>query len=309
MQPLVWSGRWRPVGLVNIQMAIRGTDLFVLEANPRASRTVPFVSKAIGIPVTRLAAKVLVGKPLRKLLQPYWPFPVRPGLSNCDCSLEEILNVTHVAPTPWLKASAVKEVVLPFRSFPGANVLLGPEMRSTGEVMGFGNTFPEAFAKAQIAAGNPIPVEGSVLVSLADSDKREGVSLVSQLHDWGFSVFATQGTAWVLQATGIPAEVVQKVGQGRSNVVDLIAQSKVDLVVNTAFSEKHSNQRPAPPSPETAKQRGLPLLMEGQHTVGHLIRVAALEHHIPYVANLVTFRATVAAMRTPSLGATADPPP
>jgi len=113
------------VGLVNIQMAVQGNELFILEANPRASRTIPFVSKAIGIPVAKLAAKVLVGKPLRKLLQPYWPFPVCPGLSNCDCSLEEILNETHVVPTPWPKASAVKEVVLPFRSFPGADVPAG----------------------------------------------------------------------------------------------------------------------------------------------------------------------------------------
>jgi len=286
------------VGLVNIQMAVKGDDLFILEANPRASRTIPFVSKAIGIPVAKLAAKALVGRPLRKLLQPYWPFPVRPGLSNCDCSLEEILNETHVIPTPWPKASAVKEVVLPFRRFPGTDILLGPEMRSTGEVMGFGETFPEAFAKAQIAAGNPIPVEGAVLVSLADTDKREGTALVAQLHDWGFPVFATQGTARILKAMGIPAEVVQKVSQGRPDVVDLIAQSKVDLVVNTASSDKHSNQKPAPPSPDTAQQRGLPLLMEGPHTVGQRIRVTALEHHIPYVTNLVTFRATVAAMRS-----------
>ena len=164
--------------------------------------------------------------------------------------------------------------------------------------MSFGKTFPEAFAKAQIAAGNPIPVKGTVLVSLADSDKREGVALVSQLHDWGFTVFATQGTARILEAMGIPAEVVQKVGQGRPDVVGLIAQSKVDLVVNTPSSDKHSNQKPAHSSPDTTEQRGLPLLMEGQHTVGHCIRVAALEHHIPYVTNLVTFRATVAAMRT-----------
>jgi len=171
------------VGLINIQMAIRGTELFVLEANPRASRSVPFVSKAIGIPVAKLAAKALVGKPLRELLNTYWPFPVRPGLSGYYGSLEEILNATHLVPTPWPKASAVKEVVLPFKRFPGADVLLGPEMRSTGEVMSFGGTFLEAFAKSQITAGNPIPTEGRVLVSLADSDKREGVSLVSRLHD------------------------------------------------------------------------------------------------------------------------------
>jgi len=285
------------VGLVNVQVAIKGDELFILEANPRASRTIPFVSKAIGIPVAKLAAKVLVGRPLRELLAPYWPFPVRPGLPNGDGDLEKVLNSTNLVPTPWPEFSSVKEVVLPFGRFPGSDVLLGPEMRSTGEVMSFGRNFPEAFAKAQIAASNPLPTAGTVLVSLADRDKREGTSLVSQLYDWGFDIVATQGTARVLQAMGIPAKRVLKVGAGRPNVVDLIAQGKVSLVVNTPSSGQSRQRRPAPPLPATAEKRGLPLLVERKRTVGYRIRTAALDHHVPYVTTLVALRAAVAAIR------------
>jgi carbamoyl-phosphate synthase large subunit len=286
------------VGLVNIQMAIKGNGIFILEANPRASRTVPFVSKAIGIPVAKLAAEILVGKSLRELLSPYWPFPVRPGSPHQNGDLEEILDATHQVPTLWPKHSSVKEVVLPFGRFYGSDVLLGPEMRSTGEVMSFGASFPESFAKAQIAAGNPIPTEGTVLVSLADPDKREGTALVSQFHDWGFDIVATQGTARVLQAMGIPTKVALKVGEGRPDVVDLIAQGKVNLVVNTPSSGQGGHGRPAPPVPATAEKRGLPLPLEGKRTVGYRIRTAALEYHIPYVTTLVALRATVAAIRS-----------
>jgi carbamoyl-phosphate synthase large subunit len=285
------------VGLMNIQMAIKGNDLYILEANPRASRTVPYISKAIGIPVAKLAAKVLVGKSLRELLAPYWPFPVRPGSPYQSGNLQEILDETHMVPTPWPAHSSVKEVVLPFGRFPGSDVLLGPEMRSTGEVMSFGENFPESFAKAQIAAGNPLPAEGTALVSLADPDKREGTALVAQLCDLGFDVIATQGTARVLQAMSIPAEVVLKVGEGRPDVVDLIAQGKVNLVVNTPSSGQGGRKGPAPPLPATAEKRGLPLHLNGRRTVGYRIRAAALDYHIPYVTTLVALRATVAAIR------------
>ena len=285
------------VGLVNIQVAIKGEEIFILEANPRASRTVPFVSKAIGIPLIKLAAKILVGRPLRELLAPYWPFPVHPGSPNGEGNLTEILNSTNLAPTPWPEFSSVKEVVLPFGRFTGSDVLLGPEMRSTGEVMSLGKNFAEAFAKAQIAAGNPLPAKGTVLVSLADPDKRDGTSLVSQLYDWGFDIVATQGTTRVLEAMGIPAKRVLKVGEGRPDVVDLIAQGKVNLVVNTPSSRKNHYRQPAPPLPVTAKKRGLPLPRAGKLTVGYRIRTAALEHHVPYVTTLVALRATVAAIR------------
>jgi carbamoyl-phosphate synthase large subunit len=222
---------------------------------------------------------------------------VRPGSSSGEGNLTEILNLTNLAPTPWPEFSSVKEVVLPFGRFTGSDVLLGPEMRSTGEVMSFGKNFAEAFAKAQIAAGNPLPTKGTVLVSLADPDKRDGTSLVSQLYDWGFDIVATQGTARVLQAMGIPAKRVLKVGEGRPDVVDLIAQGKANLVVNTPSSRQNRHRRPAPPLPVTAEKRGLPLPRAGKLTVGYRIRTAALEHHVPYVTTLVALRATVAAIR------------
>jgi carbamoyl-phosphate synthase large subunit len=286
------------VGLVNIQMAVKGNELFILEANPRASRTVPYISKAIGIPVAKLAAKVLVGKRLRELLAPYWPFPVHPGSPYQNGDLDEILDATHQVPTPWPKHSSVKEVVLPFGRFPGSDVLLGPEMRSTGEVMSFGANFPEAFSKVQIAAGDPLPTEGMVLVSLADPDKREGIALVGQLHDLGFDVVATRGTAQALQAMGIPAEMVLKVGEGRPDCVDVIAQGKIDLVVNTPSSNRSGERLLAPPLPATAEERGLPLPLVGRRTAGYLIRTAALDYHVPYITALVSLRATVAAIRS-----------
>jgi carbamoyl-phosphate synthase large subunit len=286
------------VGLVNIQMAIKGDELYILEANPRASRTIPYVSKAIGIPVAKLAAKVLVGESLSELLAPFWPFPVRSGSPCQNGDLKEILEKTHIVPIPWPTHSSVKEVVLPFGRFPGSDILLGPEMRSTGEVMSFGTSFPEAFAKAQIAAGNPLPVEGRVLVSLADCDKREGVSLITQLCDMGFDITATRGTARVLQAMGIPAETVLKVGEGRPDVVDLIAQGKTRLVVNTPSAGQGKMWQSAPPLPATAKERGIPLPLEKRRSVGHRIRTAALRHHVPYVTTLAALRTTVAAIRS-----------
>jgi carbamoyl-phosphate synthase large subunit len=286
------------VGLVNVQLAIQGNELFVLEANPRASRTVPYVSKAIGIPVAKLAAKVLAGRSLLELVLPHWPFRVHPGSPYQDSDLEQILEKTGQVPTPWPERSSVKEVVLPFSRFPGTDVLLGPEMRSTGEVMSFGRNFAEAFAKAQIAAGNHLPTEGTVFVSLADADKREGIALAGQLHDIGFNLVATHGTAQALRAMGLPAETVLKVGEGRPDCVDTIAQGKIDLVVNTPSFEAGRERRPAPPLPESAAERGLPLPWAGKRTVGFLIRAAALNYHVPYITALVSLRATVAAIRS-----------
>jgi carbamoyl-phosphate synthase large subunit len=286
------------VGLVNIQMAVKGDELYIIEANPRASRTVPYVSKAIGIPVAKLAAKVLVGKTLGELLAPYWPFPIRPGPPHANGDLQQILAETHMVPTPWPTHSSVKEVVLPFRRFPGADVLLGPEMRSTGEVMSFGQNFPESFAKAQIAAGNPLPTAGTVLLSLADRDKRDGTPLITQLCDMGFDIIATRGTARVLRAMGIAVTEVAKVGEGRPDVVDLIAQGKISLVVNTPTSGQAERVVSASPLPATAQERGLPLPLAGKRTVGYRIRTAAIDYHVPYVTTLVALRATVAAIRS-----------
>ena len=154
----------------------------------------PYVSKAVGIPIAKVAAKIMVGQPLRDVLAPYWPYRTwTQAGATCghvtegppEHSLADILDAGHLAPTPWPRGSSVKEVVLPFGRFPGSDVLLGPEMRSTGEVMSFGDTFPEAFAKAQIAAGNPLPTEGRVLVSLGDADKLEGTALSGSLRRSG----------------------------------------------------------------------------------------------------------------------------
>jgi carbamoyl-phosphate synthase large subunit len=287
------------VGLVNIQMAVKGNELYIIEANPRASRTVPYVSKAVGIPVAKLAAKTLIGKKLSELLRPYWPYPSRRISESANQpSLDDILAKTHMAPTPWPAHSSVKEVVLPFRRFPGTDARLGPEMRSTGEVMSFGASFPESFAKAQISAGNPLPTQGAVLVTLADPDKRQGVPLVAQLSDMGFDIVATRGTARVFKAMGIPVQEVAKVGEGRPDCVDLIAQGHIDLVVNTPSSTQAERVVASQPVPTAAQERGLPLPLAGKRSVGYQIRTATIDHHVPYVTSLVALRAAVAAIKS-----------
>ena len=266
----------RTVGLLNLQMAVKGRDLYIIEANPRASRTIPFVSKAIGIPVAKLAARALVGDRLREMLRAYCPYPTRSG----PCTVER-LDAAAVLPAPWPGFSSVKEVVLPFDRFPGTDVLRGPEMRSTGEVMSFGRSFAEAFATAQAAAGDPLPSEGTVLVSLADRDKRDGVPLVAQLHDWGFSIVATRNTARTLCALGLPAEEIAKVGHGRPDVVDRITGGGIGLVICT---------------PTGGLIRGV-LADPEERTSGTRMRIAALESHVPYMTNVLTLRAAVAAIR------------
>jgi carbamoyl-phosphate synthase large subunit len=296
-------GAMKAKGLVNIQMAIKGAELYILEANPRASRTVPYVSKAIGIPLAKLAAKVLTGKRLRDLLRPYWPYPYHPyqvssSTGELDAlTLDQVMGAEHIAPTPWPERVSVKEVVLPFRRFPGADTLLGPEMRSTGEVMSFGTSFPEAFAKAQIAAGNPLPKEGAVLASLSDPDKREGTALLAQLNDMGFSIVATRGTARALRAMGISCTEVHKVGEGRPDCVDLIAQGHISFVVNTPTSEQGLSLSAMPELPPSAPSRSAPLSWEGPRSAGYRIRAAALQYHIPYVTTLVALRTTAASIR------------
>jgi carbamoyl-phosphate synthase large subunit len=195
------------VGLLNVQFAIhREQGLHVIEANPRASRTVPFVSKAIGVPLAKLACRVLLGERLSDLELPDEP------------------PTGHVC---------VKEAVLPFNRFAGADTLLGPEMRSTGEVMGIARDFPTAFAKAQAAAGAGLPTQGTVFLTVADGDKPAATGVASQLHDLGFRIIATRGTAETLRRMGIPAEEINKIGEGSPHVVDWIERGAVDLVVNT----------------------------------------------------------------------------
>src|SRR3954453_19845367 len=195
------------VGLLNGQYAVLGGELYVIEANPRASRTVPFVSKAIGIPVAKMACRVMLGERLRDLDLP--PDPMR---------------ADHVS---------VKEAVLPFDRFDGADAVLGPEMPSPGEVMGVARDFPAAFAKAQAAAGAALPDTGTAFITVTDGDKPGAVAIAQQLYHLGFRVVATRGTAEAIQRMGIPAVAINKIGEGSPHVVDWIDNGEVDLVVNT----------------------------------------------------------------------------
>ncbi len=198
------------VGLLNVQYAVADGQLHVLEANPRASRTVPFVSKAVGLPLAKLACRIVLGEPLSALGLP----TEREGLGFGD----------HVS---------VKEAVLPFDRFEGSDAVLGPEMRSTGEVMGIARDFPTAFAKVQAAAGAPLPLRGAAFISVTDADKA-GVFAVAQiLHDQGFRILATRGTAEAIARMGVPVQPLNKVGEGSPHVVDWIERGDVDLVLNT----------------------------------------------------------------------------
>jgi carbamoyl-phosphate synthase large subunit len=195
------------VGLMNVQYAVHSGKLYVIEANPRASRTVPFVSKAIGVPLAKMAARIMLGEKIADL-----------GLPAEDAPL------AHVS---------VKEAVLPFDRFEGSDAVLGPEMRSTGEVMGVARDFPTAFAKAQAAAGAALPDSGTVFITVTDSDKPAAVAVAQLLHDLGFTIVATRGTAEAIQRWGIPATLINKIAEGSPHVVDLIESGEVDLVVNT----------------------------------------------------------------------------
>jgi carbamoyl-phosphate synthase large subunit len=199
-------------GLINVQYAVKGNQVFVIEANPRASRTVPFVAKATGVPLAKVAARVMLGATLAELRDE--------GLAG------DPVRGDHVA---------VKEAVLPFNRFPDVDTVLGPEMRSTGEVMGIDRTFGLAFAKSQIAAGDPLPEAGTVFLSLADRDKAAGLRAARRFHELGFALAATTGTAAFLEDNGIPvATLVAKLGETTGvTAVDLISSGKVDLVVNS----------------------------------------------------------------------------
>jgi carbamoyl-phosphate synthase large subunit len=194
------------VGLMNVQFAIRGDELFVLEVNPRGSRTVPFVSKAIGTPLAKIAAKLMVGRRLREF------------------SLNSFRDLKHIA---------IKESVFPFNKFPGVDTLLGPEMKSTGEVMGIADSFGQAFAKSQIAAGNSLPPKGAAFFSVRDEDKPQVLPAAKKLRELGFRIVATAGTARYFQERGLPVSRVNKVGEGSPHVVDQIQGGEIAMVVNT----------------------------------------------------------------------------
>jgi carbamoyl-phosphate synthase large subunit len=212
------------IGLMNVQYAIQNGKVYVLEVNPRASRTVPYVSKATGVPLARLAVQLMTGAKLRDL--------------GC--------------PTGVLEPSqfCVKSPVFPFHKFPGVDPILGPEMRSTGEVMGVGDNFGEAFAKAQLSAGQALPERGAVFLSVNDRQKPEAVEVARKFHDLGFSIVATRGTAFVLRAAGLPCKTALKVNEGRPNAVDLIKAGELSLIINTpagahSFFDEKSIRRAA----------------------------------------------------------------
>ena len=232
-------------GLMNVQFAVKGYNVWVLEVNPRASRTVPFVSKAIGVPFAKLAAKVMTGRKLTEL-----GFTV------------EI----------WPRYYSVKESVFPFNKFPGQDILLGPEMRSTGEVMGLGADWGEAYAKSQMAAAPALPSGGKVFISVRDSDKKNALPVAQELRALGFELCATSGTAKVLHEAGLPAQPLFKLAEGRPNVLDLIKNGEVQLVINTA-----SGQTP--------------------HADGIKIRTAAVQHKIPIMTTLAGANAAVLGIR------------
>jgi carbamoyl-phosphate synthase large subunit len=201
-------------GLINIQFAVRDGIVYVLEANPRASRTVPFISKVTGVPLAKIATKVMVGRKLDEL----------------DVLDFDFRDIKHIA---------CKEAVFPFSKFPEVKVYLGPEMRSTGEVMGISYSFGESFAKAQIGAGNPLPVDGTVFVSVNDNDKNEKtLAIVRDFHRLGFKIVATRGTCKFLNDNGIPASMVLKVNEGNPNVVDYIREGKIQFIINTPLGEE-----------------------------------------------------------------------
>ncbi len=233
-------------GLMNVQYAIKGEELFVIEVNPRASRTVPFVSKAIGRPLAKLAARVMVGE-----------------------SLESLGFTTEIVP----KYFSVKEAVLPFVKFPGVDTLLGPEMKSTGEVMGIDSEFGRAFAKSQIQAGNRLPEAGRVLVSMRNEEHAGIVNPVKELIDCGFEVLATRGTADTLERAGLAVTRINKVHEGSPHCVDEIEGGGVQLVLNTVAPD--------------------PVAVEDSAS----IRKAALKGGIPYCTTLAAARASASAIR------------
>lgn len=228
-------------GLMNIQYAVKGDTLYVLEVNPRASRTIPYVSKATGIPWAKIATKVMLGKSLKEL------------------GIEKEVVPEHFS---------VKEAVFPFNRFPGVDPVLGPEMKSTGEVMGIDPDFGVAYMKAQIAAGQKLPTEGKVFISVNDRDKRKIVGIAKRISALGYEIVSTSGTAEVLRKNSLEVEEVVKLGEGRPDVLDLIKNSEIKLIINTPSGKKTKVD-------ETK------------------IRSGAIMHMIPIVTTLSGARATV----------------
>jgi carbamoyl-phosphate synthase large subunit len=236
-------------GLMNIQFAVREGIIYILEANPRASRTVPFVSKATGVPMAKLAAKVMAGR-----------------------KLKDLISADLLRDGPMMKWVAVKEAVLPWSRFPGMDVVLGPEMRSTGEVMGIDQDFNRAFAKSQAAAGSQLPKSGGVLFSLVDRYKKEGSQIARELLGMGYALYGTGSTAEFFRAQGLECRTVYKLTEGRPNVADLIKNRDVVLVINTPSGKRSRSE-------------------------GFVIRQTAMQHNIPLVTTIAAARAALSGIR------------
>jgi carbamoyl-phosphate synthase large subunit len=234
------------VGLMNVQFAVKDGDVYVLEVNPRASRTVPFVAKATGVPIAKIAARIMTGEKLAAWLG-------------------------DAKRANWRSHVAVKEAVFPFARFPGVDLILGPEMKSTGEVMGLDRDFGRAFAKAQLGSGTDLPLAGAVFVSVRDSDKEALVAPCRQLCEWGFELVATDGTARRLAGEGLPVTPVNKVREGRPDIVDEMRSGRIQLVFNTT---------------------------EGAQAIADSfsLRRTALTHNIPYYTTVAGARAAVQAI-------------
>ena len=221
------------IGLINIQYAVFGGELYVIEANPRASRTVPFVSKAVGAPLAKIACRLMLGESLADQELPQMP-------------------TGHIS---------VKEAVLPFQRFAGADSVLGPEMKSTGEVMGVAVDFPTAFGKAQAAAGVALPTEGTLFITVTDNDKAAATQIAARFHDLGFRIIATAGTAQAVSRMGVPVTKINKIGEGSPHVVDYITRGEVDMVINTPTGS-------------------------GARSDGYEIRNAAVRHGLPCITTM-----------------------
>jgi len=234
-------------GFMNIQFAIKNDEIFVIEVNPRASRTVPFVSKAKSIPLAKIASRVMAGEKLNKF--------------NLKSKTKKMF--------------AVKEAVFPFNKFPNSDLLLGPEMKSTGEVMGFDKDFGMAFAKSQIAASNSLPTKGLAFISLKDSHKDEGVELAKQLVKLNFQLCGTGGTAKYINSHGIKCKKINKVNQGSPHIVDVLNAKKIALVINTGGgnSEKQLNDAKA-------------------------LRRATLVNKVPYCTNMSTAKVCIEGIKS-----------
>jgi len=229
------------IGLLNIQFAIKDDELFIIEVNPRASRTVPFVSKTIGVSLPKMAVRVMMGKKLKEL------------------GLLEMKRFPFVS---------VKEAVLPFNKFPGVDILLSPEMKSTGEVMGISYNFGESYFKAELAAGDRLPLSGTVFLSINDLHKAQLLDDVRKLKENGFNIIATKGTAKFYNDRGIKCEMVYKVNEGRPDVVDKIKNCDVDLVINTPLGKVTRDD-------------------------AYFIRQAATRYHVPTVTTMSAAKAAI----------------